>query len=71
MKFEFPGFSLLGEKFGDFWPQIRIPGEKLYIWSNFGQNRGQNPVKLIKKIKLHRWPRDPKQKFFDNLFMLP
>ena len=24
----------------------------------------------IKNI-LHRWPRDPKQKFFDNLFMLP
>ena len=37
IKFEFPDFSLLGEKFGDFWPQIRIPGEKLYIWSIFGQ----------------------------------
>ena len=39
IKFEFPDFSLLGEKFGVFRPQIRIPGEKLYIWSNVGQNR--------------------------------
>ena len=38
IKFEFPDFSLLGQKFGVFWPQIRIPCEKLYIWSNFGQN---------------------------------
>ena len=38
IKFEFPDFSLLGEKIGGFWLQIRIPCEKLYIWSNFGQN---------------------------------
>ena len=37
IKLEFRDFSLLGLKFGVFWPQIRIPCEKLYIWSNVGQ----------------------------------
>ena len=30
----FPMFPLLALKFGIFWPQIRIPCEKLYIWPN-------------------------------------
>ena len=37
-KLEFPNSSLLGEKISVFWPQIRIPCKKLYIWSNVGQN---------------------------------
>ena len=27
-------FSPLGEGFGSFWAQIRIPNEKLYVWSD-------------------------------------
>ena len=28
-------------------------------------------TRAARGVILHRWPRDPKQKFFDNLFMLP